>query len=326
MTRRALLAAIAFTGATSTAPLRSRLGIATTSYSTGRKFVDTLEFLEHCGGIGAAGIQSSLTSLDSGYLARLDRRAKDLGMWIEVMTALPEQNMSAFIANVQAAKQIGAVAIRSACLSGRRYETFNSFEEWKGFVARSKAAIARAVPVVEKFKLPLGIENHKDWTTTEMLALLKSYSSEYVGACLDTGNNIALLNDPTEVVEQLAPFAVSTHIKDMGVQEYADGFLLSEVPIGDGILDIKKLATTIQRARRQTKLSLEMMTRDPLKVPCLTETYWATFPGREALPLARTLRMVRENRSKLTYVTGLNRRDQLRLEEKNVQKCLAAFG
>ena len=41
--------------------------------------------------------------------------------------------------------------------------------------------------------------------------------SEHVGVCLDTGNNVALLEDPMEVVETLAPLAFTTHIKDMAV-------------------------------------------------------------------------------------------------------------
>jgi hypothetical protein len=63
-----------------------------------------------------------------------------------------------------------------------------------------------------------------------------------------------------------------------------------------------------------------MITRDPLKVPCLTDGYWATFPQRNGLYLARTLRMVREK--PLPVVTGLSREAQLQLEEDNVKKSL----
>jgi sugar phosphate isomerase/epimerase len=64
--------------------------------------------------------------------------------------------------------------------------------------------------------VPLAIENHKDWTADEMAALMKEKASRWLGVCLDTGNNIALLDDPMATVEALAPYAISTHIKDMG--------------------------------------------------------------------------------------------------------------
>jgi len=124
-------------------------------------------------------------------------------------------------------------------------------------------------------------------------------------------------------VEQLAPFALSTHIKDMGVAEAPDGFLLSEVAIGQGMLNMNRIVNVIQKARPKTRLSLEMITRNPLRVPCLTDKYWATFPERNGLHLARTLRMVQEKKSKLPLIADLNRDAQLKVEEDNVRKSLA---
>jgi sugar phosphate isomerase/epimerase len=154
-----------------------------------------------------------------------------------------------------------------------------------------------------------------------MAALMKSKSSRWLGVCLDTGNNIALLDDPMALVEALAPYAFSTHIKDMAVAPYADGFLLAEMPLGEGMLDMRRIVDTIRHARPETRLTLEMITRDPLKVPCLTDAYWATFPERNGLYLARTMRMERER--PLPVVSKLPRETQLQLEEDNVKRCLA---
>ena len=324
MNRRQFVGAAAAAVGLAAAEPKAKMGVATTCYMPVRRFRDTLEFLEHCHSIGAAGIQTALTSLEPAYLDKVERRLKDTGMFLEVMCSLPKPDMTQFVAIVDAAKRLGALCVRAACLSGRRYETFATLEEWKKFVADSHAAVARAVPVVSKARLPLALENHKDWTVDEMVTLLKSYSSEHVGVCLDTGNNIALLDDPMEVVERLAPYAVSTHIKDMGVAAYADGFLLSEVAIGTGMLDIPEIIGVIQKARPRTRLTLEMITRDPLKVPALTDKYWATFPERSGVYLGRTLRMVAAKQSKLPVISGLSKEEQLRAEEQNVRRCLAA--
>jgi 3-oxoisoapionate decarboxylase len=322
MTRRQFVSASAAVAAAA-APAKTKFGIATTCYMTVRRFRDTLEFLEHAQSLGAAGIQSAITSFEPSYIDKLERRLKDSGMFFEAMSALPQVDMTKFVQTVETAKRLGALCVRSACLGGRRYETFNTLDEWKTFVGNSKAAVARAVPVADKAKLPFAIENHKDWTVEEMVPLVKSYSSEYFGVCLDTGNNMALIDDPMEVIERLAPFAVSTHIKDMGVNEYADGFLLSEVPIGDGMLDISKVMGIIEKARPKTRMTLEMITRDPLKVPVFTDKYWATFPDRNGMYLARTMRMVRAKKSNLPVISGLSKEEQLKVEEQNVRKCLA---
>ena len=324
MTRRTLIASSAAFAVAAGAQTRSKFGIATTCYMTVRRFRDTLEFLEHANSIGAAGIQTALTSLEPAYLDKVERRLKDTGMYLEVMSGLPKVEMAGFVQTMEAAKRLGALCVRSACLGGRRYETFSSLEDWKKFVADSKAAIARAVPIAQKIRLPFAIENHKDWTIDEMVPILKSYSSDYFGVCLDTGNNMALIDDPMEVVERLAPFAVSTHIKDMGVNEYEEGFLLSEVPNGQGMLDLPKIMGIVERARPKTRMTLEMITRDPLKIPVFTDKYWATFPDRNGLYLARTMRMVRAKKSKLPMISGLSKEEQFKVEEQNVRRCLAS--
>jgi len=301
------------------------MGVATTSYMTVRKPRDTIEFLEHCHAAGAGGIQAPLTSLDPGYLGRLRDRAGRLEMYIEVMGPLPKADLSQFEAVARAAAGVGALCIRAACLGGRRYETFQSLDEWKRFVSDSHAAIERALPICARYRVKLAIENHKDWTAEEFAALPARYASPWLGVCLDTGNNMALLDESAALAEALAPYTISTHIKDMAVLPYEEGFLLSEVPLGDGMLDLKRIVDIIRRAQPATKMTLEMITRNPLRVPCLTDGYWATFPERSGLHLARTLRMVNEKRSAapLPRLDGKSPAEQLAYEEENVRRCLA---
>ena len=52
----------------------------------------------------------------------------------------------------------------------------------------------------------------------------------------------------------------------MGVEPYADGFLLSEVTIGAGYVNLKRAIELVRRHRPATKFTLEMITRDPLEI------------------------------------------------------------
>jgi 3-oxoisoapionate decarboxylase len=297
------------------------MGIATTSFMIAWKPKDTYEFLEHCHALGAAGIQAPI----NGDLQKIRARAEKLGMYIEAMVELPHNGDTvAFDRELQNAKTVGAVAVRSACLGSRRYETFSSLADWQKFVAQSHSSLEATLPILDRYKIPLGLENHKDWTVDEMVALLKKYSSEYLGSCLDFGNNISLLDDPTEVVERLAPYAVSTHVKNMGVEHDSDGFLLSEMPLDKGFVDLPRMVGLVRQARPQTRFSLEMITRDPLHVPCLTDKYWVTFPDRNGRYLARTLTLVQKQQSSqpLPRVAQLSHDAHVRLEEENVVSCL----
>lgn len=302
------------------------MGIVQYSFVRNPAARSAYDFLGFCHSFGAAGVQVTLDSLDPSYADKVRRRAAELGMYFEAIVELPKPDgVGNFEQAMAAAKRAGAVCIRTACLGGRRYEVFTSLAQWNKFVADSHARIRRAMPIIEKYKIPVGIENHKDWTADEEAALLKQYESEYLGACIDTGNNTALLDNPAYLVETLAPYAVTTHFKDVGVEEYPEGFKVSEVPLGQGILDLKRMVSAVHAARPKAHFNLEMITRDPLAIPCLTDKYWITFPHRNGKYLADALRLVRSHPRKqpLPTVSSLARDRQMEVEKQNVRDCMS---
>ena len=172
--------------------------------------------------------------------------------------------------------------------------------------------------MVARHGILLAVENHKDWRADELLAILKRVGNDHVGVCLDTGNSVALLEDPMDVIEALAPGPFTTHFKDMGLDEYRDGFLLAEVPLGSGVLDLPRAVRILRAARPEIRFNIEMITRDPLRVPCLAEKYWATFPDLPGRHLARTLSLVRDHPPSrpLPRISQLPRDEQLRAEDR----------
>jgi len=157
---------------------------------------------------------------------------------------------------------------------------------------------------------------------------MRRVGSEWVGVHLDFGNNISLCEDPADTLKNLAPYAVAGHLKDMAVQPYPEGFLLSEVPLGEGILDLQAWVRTLREKDRSFAFDLETITRDPLKIPVFTRKYWVTFddsysplPGRD---LAKTLDIVRKNKPKtaLPRTAGLSPEAQRKLEDDCITKSI----
>jgi len=210
-------------------------------------------------------------------------------------------------------------------LTGRRYETFKSIAAFRRFAESAFHSLNLAAPVVARHGILLAVENHKDWRADELIAILKRVGNDHVGVCLDTGNSIALLEDPLEVVEALAPWSFTTHFKDMGLEEFRDGFLLAEVPLGRGALDLARVVQCLRKARPTIRFNIEMITRDPLPVPCLKEPFWVTFPELPGRQLARALCLVRDHpgRAPLPRISPLPIEERLRIEEENVRISLA---
>lgn len=286
---------------------------------------DPIDFLAEASRIGAAGIQTKLPTNDID-VRKVRDAAEKLGLRVEGIVALPKSDaeIDRFEAEIRASKSAGDDIVRTVCMSGRRYEEFSSLEQFQKFAADAWQALRRAEPIAARHKVMLAVENHKDWRIDEMLGWLRRLSSEWVRVCLDTGNSIALLEDPLVVAKAYAPFTVTTHLKDMGVSETDDGFLLAEVPFGDGFLDLPKIVAVLRKANPKVRLNLEMITRDPLRVPCLTSKYWATMPNVPARELADALARVRKNKSAgpLPKTSGLDHAAQLAAEAKNNERCL----
>lgn len=322
--------------AAETAAGRKRLGIGMHSYGfqwqAGRdrhskaQFSNAIEFLEYCHKLGAGGVQVAIASREITEATRIRAKAESYGMYFEGQLGLPkdESDATRFETDLRLAKEAGASIVRTACLSGRRYETFKSAEAFREFKESSWKALTIAEPLLKRCRIRLAIENHKDWLVPELIEILRRASSEWVGVCVDAGNSIALLEDPMEVVETLAPFAVSTHLKDMGVRQYEDGFLLSELPLGKGFLDLKKMIAILRKANPAVAFNLEMITRDPLKIPCLTPNYWITMESATAAQLARALAAVKQHASAkpLPEITGKTFEEKLEAEDSNVRQSL----
>jgi sugar phosphate isomerase/epimerase len=288
---------------------------------------DPLDFVTAAAKFGAAGIQIGIGVRDADYVQRLGNSLERHEMYLEGVAALPKTgvDVARFDHELRTARAAGVNVVRTVCLNGRRYETYDSAEQFREFADQSWQALQLAEPVAAKYKMRLAVENHKDWRVDEMLGWLKRLSSEHVGVCLDTGNSIALLEEPHEVVAAYAPWTFTTHLKDMGVTEYEDGFLLSEVPLGQGFLDLPRVIRTLQKARPEVRLNLEMITRDPLHVPCLTKKYWATLGQVGGSVLAEALARVRHHKpaQPLPTVSTLDHQAQLDAETANVTASLA---
>jgi 3-oxoisoapionate decarboxylase len=307
-------------GAPAGFPVRSRA-----ARSGGKPF----DFVEFCHGLGLGVVETRVDLANADAVRELRRKLDTYNMRCILDVPLPREEAAvpAFDAALKSAREIGVRSLHTA-MTQRRYEEFDSLDAFKRSFERNQKTVALAEPVLRKHQIKLGIENHKGWRSAEQAAWLKRLGSEWVGVHFDFGNNVSLCEDPKETLGNLLPYIVSCHLKDMAVEPYEEGFLLSEVPLGDGFMDIKGMVATIQKRDPNTPFDLEMITRDPLKIPVFTEKYWATFddqysplPGRD---LARVLQIVHHNAPKipLPKTTGMSVEAQLALEDECVRKSI----
>ncbi len=289
-------------------------------------FENAIDLLEHCHRIGAGGIQVMVKNWNKDISAKLRAKSEQYGMYIEGSISLPasQNELHLFEQEMIHAKEAGVRVLRTVTSSGRRYEALHSEQEVAEFKRKALASLRLTEPLLRKHKLKLAVENHKDWRADELVQALEELKTEWIGVTLDFGNSISLLEEPMDVIRKLVPYVLSTHVKDMGVEEYKDGFLLSELPLGRGILDLPAIFALCRKHNPAVTFSLEMITRDPLRIPCLTKEYWQVFQSVPGSELANMLRLVKEKQSAepLPGVVSLTGEAKLETEENNILACL----
>lgn len=235
-----------------------------------------LDVVDHCAELGCPSLQTGVDGWDMSLARAVRQRCERLGIALEGQIELPG-DLERFERDLMAGKEAGATIFRCYCLLQRRYEHFSSRAGWERWREESLATLREVEPILAKHRVRLAVENHKDWTAAEQAEVFRHLASEWIGVCLDFGNSLALLEEPVEVARTLSPWILTTHIKDMGLGAMPSGFLLSEVPLGQGILDLAEMFRICQEANPRVRFLLEMITRDPLPVPCFSEAYGATF-------------------------------------------------
>lgn len=96
-----------------------------------------------------------------------------------------------------------------------------------------------AAKIVEDHGILLAIENHCDFTGRQLASVFEAVGSKNVGCALDTANGYTVFSDPDDDNIALAPYTITTHMKDMKVVDarsldylQANGPLVPMLPIG----------------------------------------------------------------------------------------------
>jgi 3-oxoisoapionate decarboxylase len=132
---------------------------------------------------------------------------------------------------LRVAKAVGAASMR--CYLGASADRLGS----PGIEACMESTI-NVFKSVRTEALDLGVkialENHSgDTQAREVKIIIEEAGKDYVASCLDTGNPMWCIEDPFVTLETLAPYVVTTHVRDSAVFETPRGAAAQWVALGD---------------------------------------------------------------------------------------------
>ncbi|HEY1341995.1 MAG TPA: TIM barrel protein [Bryobacteraceae bacterium] len=135
----------------------------------------------------------------------------------------------------------------------------------------------------------IALENHDgDMQAREVKTIIEESGKDFVASCLDTGNPMWVVEDPFVTLETLAPYVVTTHVRDSCVFEHPRGAAAQWTALGDGSIDYVRFAEQFRKLCPQSTMQLEIITgRPPRVLPYLEADFWKAFPKASAAEFAR---------------------------------------
>jgi len=122
------------------------------------------------------------------------------------------------------------------------------------------------MPLFEDYGVKLGIENHFDFTSDELLEIIEKVGSSNLGVTFDSGNALRIGEDPIEAARKLFDKIFATHIKDVAPLyggNPSNWYFFASVPAGRGIIDFPALVQVFKDNHYQESLTLEIDYLDP---------------------------------------------------------------
>jgi 3-oxoisoapionate decarboxylase len=299
-------------GDVSTAPIR--LGFD--SYSIRAFQWKAIQLLDYAASLKLDTIQISgledYESLEPDYLARVKEHAAKVGIAIDggmgcvcplsaSWNAKNGDPLENILHGLRVAKAVGASSMRCFMGSGADRRGKNPIEA----LMENTAALFRSVrSQAMDLGVRIALENHAgDMQAHEVRTIIEESGKDAVGSCLDTGNPMWVVEDPLVSLEILAPYVVTTHVRDSVVYENPRGASAQWTALGDGIVDFHKFMARYRELCPQAAMQLEIITgRPPQVLPYLEPDFWKAFPKANASEFARFVALAKNGRPFTGYM------------------------
>lgn len=156
-----------------------------------------------------------------------------------------------------------------------------------------RAVRAEAMDAGVKF----AIENHKDLFCWQTRQVIDAAGKEFVGSYLDTGNPVFVMEDPLATVETLGPVAVMLHLRDSVVYETRNGVAVQWVPLGEGVVDFRKIVARAREICPPIAVYNKPITgRPPQLLPIYDPEFMKGWNDMRGVDLARFIALARQGR------------------------------
>ncbi|MDP6116070.1 MAG: sugar phosphate isomerase/epimerase family protein [Planctomycetota bacterium] len=194
------------------------------------------------------------------------------------------------------ASDVGAQSMRSVIsgiLEGDRSKPPGP--DWDAYLATVIDRLKALVPAAEEAGVAIGIENHQDLTSADLVRISEEVESPFVGVTLDVGNALAVGEHPVSFAEAVAPFIKNVHLKDYYVYLTEQGYRLVRCPFGDGAVPFDEVLAAVLRESPEATLNIENGATSGRHIKLHENSFWQYYPAAQRERMAPALALAKEH-------------------------------
>ncbi len=237
-------------------------------------------------------------SLEEEHLKKVRAHSEKLGVEIEIgMRSICPTSKTFDLAQgsaeeqltrmIRAAKTVGSPIVR-AVLGSMADRT--GPVPLEGHIANTVKVLRNVRSLVLDNQLKIAIENHAgDMQARELKMLIEEAGKDFVGACLDSGNPLWTIEDPHLTLETLAPYVLTSHVRDTALWRTREGVAVQWVRLGEGNMGIREYARKFQQLCPGRPFSMETIVTQPRMYNFLDPNFWEPYRKTPAWEFSRFL-------------------------------------
>ena len=263
---------------------------------------DAFQQLDYCAARGVKVVHFSEPRLVGGFdrthLQRVRARADARGLDLEVgmLSICPPSGIfdrSQGTADEQLIRAMDAAVICGSplvrCVLGNAFD-----RRTPGGIDRHVEAVLDVLRRIRARVIDAGIkialENHSgDMQSRELKTLVETAGTDFVGVCIDSGNAVWAMEDPHLALDTLAPYVLTSHMRDSAVWTTPAGVVAQWTRMGDGNVDIGRYVRTFVARCPGRAISLELIMHRQRTFDYHDEEFWSAYPSTRAREFARFL-------------------------------------
>ena len=235
----------------------------------------------------------SIKDYNNEEFIALQRELKDIDLFLDTGGTDYAKDITPLREAIETSHRAGAKVVRttiSNLLEGDRRSL--GLTGIKSYLNALVEPFKSVMSLAEDYEIDVGIENHQDFCSWELVDFCNRVGSPRIGVTMDVANALAVGETPISFAQRVLPILKHVHLKDYTIHPTESGYKFKRCALGDGVVNWDQMFCLFDKEVPNVQGCIELGASQARHVRILESDYWSTYeprPLEENLSALRTL-------------------------------------